>query len=80
MWKEESIEKERRARGRSMMNNKLTEVSWQRSGLEVDQLFISCDEKLIMKGLKMDIWNWSGEGFIAVDDIVRSDNSEKEME
>lgn len=39
------------------MNNKLTEVSWQRSGLEVDQLFISCDEKLIMKGLKMDIWN-----------------------
>ena len=80
LWKEESIEKERRARGRSMMNNKLTEVSWQRSRLEVDQFFISCDEKLIMRGLKTDIWNWSGEGFIAVDDIVRSDNSEKEME
>ena len=63
-----------------MMNNKLTEVSWQRSRLEVDQFFIFCDEKLIMRGLKMDIWNRSGEGFIAVDDIVRSDNSEKEME
>ena len=57
LWKEESIEKERRARGRSMMNNKLTEVSWQRSRLEVDQFFIFCDEKLIMRGLKMDIWN-----------------------
>ena len=40
-----------------MMNNKLTEVSWQRSRLEVDQFFIFCDEKLIMRGLKMDIWN-----------------------
>lgn len=40
-----------------MMNNKLTEVSWQRSRLEVDQFFIFCDEKLIMRELRMDMWN-----------------------